>query len=79
MRAGASDLMTSVLAAGKLRGCVPTTGWPSGSPWEGLLWAGLGSLMDGAVFATGGPDITPGKEISHGRGGQLHLPITQGP
>lgn len=76
---GASDLMTSVLAASKLRGCVPTTGWPSGSPWEGLLWAGLGSLMDRAVFATGGSDITPGKEISHGCGGQLHLPITQGP
>ena len=50
-----------------------------GSPWEGLLWAGLGSLTDGAVFATRGSDITAGKEISCGRGGQPHLLIIQGP
>lgn len=79
MGAGASDLMTSMLAAAKLRRCVLQRRAALGSPWEGLLWVGLGSLTDGAVFATGGSDITPGKEISCGHGGQPHLPIIQGP
>ena len=41
----------------------------------GPLWAGLGSLTDGAVLAIGGADIMSGAEISHGCDAQLCLPV----
>ena len=78
MGAGASDLMTSVLTAAKLRRCGPRAGRPWGVPGRACCGLGSGASWMGP-FATRGSDITPGKEISCGRGGQPHLLIIQGP